>query len=189
MRVPEDLALIGVDNDPLECELMTPPLSSVAVPWRAMGEAVADLVSRAFAGKPIAGQRLVIQPLDVISRRSTDGFAISDDLVRAAVAWIHENGDRRVSVPSVTAAVQAPRQRLERLFREHLGRTIMQEVRRTHVETAKRLLRTTSLPLTEIARRSGFSTAARLNQAFHLEVGAPPGDYRRRSCIVVDDHD
>jgi LacI family transcriptional regulator len=103
------------------------------------------------------------------------------------VAWIHEHADRRITVPTVAAAIQAPRQRLERLFRTHLGRTIMQEVRRTHVEAAKELLTTTNLTLPEIASRSGFTNSALLNHAFRREVGLPPGEYRRRVGALVDD--
>jgi LacI family transcriptional regulator len=185
--VPEDLALVGVDNDTLECELVTPPLSSVAVPWQTMGERVAELVFEALAGRPIAGRRVVIEPLDVVSRRSSDTFAISDAMVRSAVAWIHDHADQRISVPAVVTAVHTPRQRLERLFRTHLGRTIMQEVRRSHVEVAKGLLATTDLTLPEVASRSGFTNPALLNQAFQREVGLPPGEYRRRAGATVDD--
>jgi LacI family transcriptional regulator len=189
LRVPEDLALVGADNDTLECELIQPPLSSVAIPWRVMGDLVADLTEQALSGRSIAGQRVVVQPVNVVARRSTESLAISDRVVRTAVAWIHAHADRRITVPAVAAAVRTPRQRLERLFRAHLGRTIMHEVRRTHVEVAKRLLATTHLPLATIADRSGFTTSALLNQAFHREVGLPPGEYRRRVRAAVDDGD
>jgi LacI family transcriptional regulator len=189
LRVPEDLALVGVDNDMLECELITPPLSSVAIPWRTMGESVAELVHQGLAGRPIAGQRVVIEPIDVVSRRSSDALAIDNAMVRSAVAWIREHADRRISVPAVAAAVRTPRQRLERLFRTHLGRTIMQEVRRAHVEAGKALLATTDLTLPEIASRSGFTNSALLNQAFHREVGLPPGEYRRRVGALIEDDD
>lgn len=187
-RVPEDLCLVGVDNDALQCELITPPLSSVAIPWQAMGEGAAELVHRVVNGGSIEGQRVVIEPVEVVARRSSDVLAISDAVVRAAVTWIREHAAQRMTVPTVTAAVGIGRQRLERLFREHIGRTIMQEIRRTHVEAAKQLLAATELPLPEIARRSGFTTSALLNQAFHREVGVPPGEYRRRlRTLALDD--
>jgi LacI family transcriptional regulator len=180
VRIPEDVALVGVDNDTMECELVAPPLTSVAVPWRTVGQQAAHLVQRALAGETIAGERIVIPPVDVIARRSSDVLAIDDPLVVSAVTWICEHADRRLTVPSVARAVSVTRQRLERRFRAVLGRTVMQEVRRAHIELAKRLLSTTRLDLSRIARQSGFTSAALLSVAFRNETGVPPGAFRRR---------
>ena len=180
LRIPEDLALVGVDDDPLECEVMAPPLSSIAVPWRSVGRSAADLLRQALAGKSIAGQRLVLPPAHVVVRRSSDVLAIDDAIVARAVTWIHENGGRRVTVPMVARAAGVTRQRLERRFRAALGRTVMQEVRRAHVEVARRLLATTDLELIHVATRSGFTNAALLSEAFRRELGVTPGAYRRR---------
>lgn len=187
LRIPEDLALVGVDNDTIECELIAPPLSSVAVPWLSMGEKVAQLVQRGLAGERISGERVVVEPLEVVARRSSHTLAIEDSTVRAAVAWIQTNTDRRVTVPMVAEAVNTTRQRLERRFRAHLGRTVMQEVRRAHVEAAKRLLSTTHLTLPEIAQRTGFTNPALLNEAFRREVDLTPGEYRRRARATLGD--
>jgi LacI family transcriptional regulator len=187
LRVPEDLAFIGVDNDTLECELISPPLTSVAVPWRTMGESAAELARRALTGRPIAGQRIVVEPLDVVTRRSSDTLAVDDVLVKAAVDWIQSHADRRVTVPMVAAGVKTTRQRLERRFRALLGRTVMHEVRRTHVEAAKRLLLGTRLTLPAVASQSGFTTAALLNEAFRRETGVSPGEYRRRARSLSSD--
>jgi LacI family transcriptional regulator len=187
LRVPEDLALVGVDNDVIECELIAPPLSSVAVPWLSLGEKVAGLVQRGLAGESISGERIVIEPLEVVARRSSDTLAIDDQVVRAAVAWIQAHTDRRVTVPMVADAVNTTRQRLERRFRANLGRTVMQEVRRAHVEAAKRLQSTTRLTLPEIARRTGFTNPALLNEAFRREVDLTPGEYRRRAKASLEE--
>jgi LacI family transcriptional regulator len=180
LRVPEDVALIGVDNDTFECEVTAPALSSVAVPWRSFGASAARLVELGLSGTPIAGRRVLVKPLDVVVRRSSDAFAIENSLVSAAVAWIHEHADRRLTVPVIAKAISVSRQRLERHFRRHLGRTVIEEVRRARVEVARRLLSTTQLPLPEIAKRSGFTNSALLSVAFRREVGVPPGAYRRR---------
>lgn len=180
LRIPEELALVGVDNDALECEIAAPPLSSVAVPWASYGETAARLVQSGLRGQSIAGTRVLVEPLDVVTRRSSDTFAIEDPLVAAAVAWIHGHVEQRLSVPTVASAIRATRQRLERGFRRHLGRTVLDEIRSARVEAARRLLWNTDLPLIDIARRSGFTNAALLSVAFHREVGMPPGAYRRR---------
>jgi LacI family transcriptional regulator len=189
LRVPEDLALLGVDNDALECEIAAPPLSSVAVPWARFGETAAQLVQSGLRGNPIAGTRVLVEPLDVVVRRSSDTFAIQDPMVAAAVAWIHGHIAERLTVPTVASAIHTTRQRLERGFRRHLGRTVLEEIRRARVEVARRLLGTTDSPLLEIARSSGFSNATLLNVSFHREVGMPPGAYRRhaRALSSMDD--
>jgi LacI family transcriptional regulator len=180
LRVPEDIALVGVDNDALECELMAPPLSSVMIPWQELGRSAATLVQLALSGQSIAGKRIVISPLAVMPRRSSDILAIEDPLVARAVRWIRANIDRRLTVTMVSSAVGSARQRLERRFRRVLDRTVKEEIQRARVEAARKLLGTTSSGLAEVAKRSGFTNAALLNVAFRREIGVPPGVYRRR---------
>jgi LacI family transcriptional regulator len=180
LRVPEDIALVGADDDALECELMAPSLSSVIIPWQEVGRSAARLVQLALSGDSSSVQRLVISPLSVQVRRSTDVLAIEDQLVAEAVRWIRTNIDRRLTVSMVARAVGSARQRLERRFRGVLDRTVKDEIQRARVEAARELLRTTSAGLTEVAKRSGFTTSALLNAAFRRELGMPPGVYRRR---------
>lgn len=186
VRVPEEVALIGVDNDTLECELSSPPLSSVLIPWREVGEEAAELVSQALSGE-LELQRRVVAPLHVVSRRSSDVLAVDNRLVADAVAWIRSNAERRLTVGMVIQAVGGGRQRLERAFRRVLDRTIQEEIRRSHVDVARRLLETTQNDLTEIARRSGFSNATLLNLAFQRELQTAPGAYRRRMLKALSD--
>jgi LacI family transcriptional regulator len=186
LRVPEDVSIVGVDNDTFECEITAPPLSSVAVPWRSVGESAARLVQLGLRGVPIAGRRELIQPLDVVVRRSSDAFAIQNSLVSSAVAWIHGHVGTRLTVPLIADAISVSRQRLERHFRRHLGRTVHEEIRRARVELARRLLSTTELPLPEVAKRSGFTNSALLSVAFRREVGVPPGAYRRSARGLGD---
>ena len=180
LRVPEDLAIVGVDNDELLCELLSPPLSSVMIPWKDVGRQAAALVRLALGNQPIAGRRVMVHPVDVAVRRSSDALAIEDGVVASAVAWIRENADRHLSVTMVARAVGGGRQRLERRFRRSLDRTVQQEIRRAHVEAAKHWLATTRCRMTEVAQRSGFTNASLLNAAFQREMGMPPGAYRRR---------
>jgi LacI family transcriptional regulator len=180
LRVPEDIALVGADNDALECELMAPPLSSVIIPWQEVGRSAAALVQRALSGEALPSKRTVISPLAVQVRRSSDVLAIEDELVVHAVRWIRSNIERRITVTTVARAVGSARQRLERRFRRVLDRTVKDEIQRARVETARDLLRSTSAGLAEVAKRSGFTTAALLNVAFRREIGMPPGVYRRR---------
>jgi LacI family transcriptional regulator len=180
LRVPEDLALVGADNDVLECELISPPLSSVMVPWQELGRNAARLVQRALSGESIAGAREVLSPIAVMARRSSDVFSVSDPLVVKAVRWIRDNAGQRVTVDMVARAMGGGRKRLERRFRAALGRTVHDEIRRAHVDLAKGLLQTTGTSMVQVAKNSGFTNAALLSVSFHREVGMPPGLYRRR---------
>lgn len=181
LRIPEDIALVGADNDALECELISPPLSSVMIPWHEVGQSAAQLVSLALAQKSLPPKRIVIEPVTVVARRSSNLLAVGDTLVARAVAWIRANVSRRLTVPMVARGVASGRHSLERAFRRALGRTVQEEIRRAHVDAAKRLLETSRASLSEIAKLSGFTTPALLTVAFQREVGTTPGLYRRRA--------
>lgn len=180
LRVPDDIALVGVDNDVVECELLSPPLSSVMVPWQELGDRAACLVERALDGQRLERQRWLLAPIAVAARRSSEIFAIEDAVVAKAVRWIRQNAHQHINVPMVADAVGGGRKRLERRFRRVLNRTVQEEIRRARIEIAMRLLRTTKTGLVEIAKQCGFSNAALLSIAFKREVGMPPGVYRRR---------
>jgi len=180
LRIPEDVALLGVDNDTAECEILSPALSSVAVPWPSLGELAAELVVRGLGGAALDPKRIDVGPIGVVSRPSSDRAAVRDPMVSAAMNWIEQHATRRVRVPMVAAAVGVPRRRLERRFRVALGRSVLEEIRRAHVEVAKRLLETTELTLPEVARQSGFTNAGLLADAFRRETELTPGQYRRK---------
>jgi LacI family transcriptional regulator len=186
LRIPEDLALVGADNDTLECELMAPRISSVVIPWQEVGRRAAELTMDALMGRPPAQPRVVVSPVTVVARRSTELLAIRDPLVADAVCWIRAHADQRLTVPMVASAVGGGRQRLERRFRATLDRSVLEEIRRARVEVAKQLLATTRTDLREVARQSGFATAGVLNGAFVREVGTTPGAYRRQLARELD---
>jgi LacI family transcriptional regulator len=189
LRVPEDVSIVGVDNDAIQCELTAPPLSSVMVPWQNLGRQAGQWVRQVLAGQAIAGKRVAMSPGHVVTRRSSDALAIEDPLVGRAVAWIHKHSGRPLTVPEVARASATSRRRLERRFHAVLGRTVVQEIRRIRVETAKRLLAATRHDLAQIAKLCGFTSAALLSVAFRREVGVPPGAYRRRLKGTPPDHD
>jgi len=179
VRIPEDLAVIGADNDLVDCELTSPPLSSVAIPWQTVGKQAAELVARALSGTDIAGTRLTVSPLDVVARRSTEVSAIADPVVAAAVTWLTEHVSQCLTLDAVARAAGCSRQRLEQRFRAAIGRTVMQEVSRARVERAKRLCSNSNLTLAAIAEQCGFADATTLSVAFRRETGMPPGAYGR----------
>jgi LacI family transcriptional regulator len=178
LRVPEDVALIGVDDDEFTCRLCSPPLSSVAMPLERLGNEVAVMIDYLMSGQQPPRQKVVLEPTGVTRRRSTDIVMVDDADVAAAIAMIRRNADRPLSVTEILRAIPVGQRKLERGFRRYLGRTMLQEIRRAHVREAERLLASTDLPVEEIASRSGFSSSSKLATAFREETGLTCSAYR-----------
>ena len=179
LRMPEDVAILGVQNDDLLCELARPSLSIVAVAKEKIGWEAAALLDRLLAGGPRPAAPLLIPPTEVVCRRSSDTLAVEDGDVVAAVQFIRQNCQRPLSVDQVLAVVAVSRRTLERRFQQTLNRGVWQEIRRAHLERAKRLLLNTDLPMAGVARRAGFSDQKQLSVIFKQETRLTPTAFRR----------
>lgn len=179
LAVPEEVAMLGVDNDDLLCELARPSLSSVAVPAEAVGSSAAALLDRLMAGrKPPRGPTL-LGPIGVVSRQSSDVLAIADQDVAEAVRYIRDRGHEPIAIDAILDHVAVSRRSLERRFRRLLGRGIWDEIRRVHMGRAKELLATTSMSMADVAEASGFSDNKHLSVVFRQELAQTPSEYRR----------
>ena len=181
--VPDDVAVLGVDNDEVECGLSSPPLSSVAIPLERIGYAAAELLDRLMAGKAAPTETIFLPPVRVVTRQSTEMLAIDDQAVAQALSYIRKHAAEGVSVHATVNSMAQGRRLLECRFRELLGRTILQEIHRVRVEIAKELLAGTNLPMPAIARHAGFANAARLCVVFRHVTSMTPSAYRQRSVI------
>jgi LacI family transcriptional regulator len=179
LRVPEDVALVGVDNDDLLCEMARPPLSSVSLPVNRIGHAAASLLDDLLGGKKSPGD-LLLPPVGVIARQSSDVLALEDPEVATAVRFIRTHGHTALRVADVLREVPISRRSLERRFRRALDRSIWEEIRRVHVEQARGLLARSGMPMAEVARHAGFSDSRQLSTVFREETGLTPTAYRRR---------
>ena len=130
LRVPDDVALLGVDNDELECRLATPPISSIDIPAQRIGYEAARLLDQLLHGKRPANRSLFLPPIRVVTRQSTDTLATGDHVVRAALSYIREHATSGITVDSVVRQIDASRRELERHFRRVLGRSVLTEIRR-----------------------------------------------------------
>jgi LacI family transcriptional regulator len=178
IAVPEQMAVIGVDNDHLICELCMPQLSSVITNPRRTGYLAAELLDQWMNGKKPAGEAHRIEPLGVLMRRSTDILAIDDPDVAGAVRFIREHACDRINVADVLREVPVSRRILESRFLKQLGRTPHDEILRVRIDRVKRLLADTTLPISVIAQRAGFSSEDYLGVAFQRAVGKSPCLYR-----------
>lgn len=179
IAVPEEVAVIGVDNDELLCELADPPLSSVISNTHRTGYEAASLLDQMMSGGNVEPAATLIEPLGIRTRLSTDTLAIDDPDVAAAVRFIRENACRGINVMDVLKQVPLTRRVLENRFRQIVGRTPHEEITRLKISRARQLLVETDLPLSAIARRTGFQHDEYLSVAFKKSVGIPPGRYRK----------
>jgi len=124
---------------------------------------------------------ILVPPLRVVTRQSTDTLAIQDSDVAAALAFIRNFAHEEINVDSILREVPLSRRALERKFRDQLGRTVLEEIRRARLDLAKSLLSETNLPMPSIAARCGFSGARRLAVVFRQIVGATPTEYRAQT--------
>lgn len=179
IAVPEDVAVLGVDNDELLCSLCNPPLSSVIPNARIVGFRAAELLAHLMnnGGQLERGQ--LIAPLGVATRQSTDVVAIDDPEISAALRFIRENACRGINVRDVTCHVPVSRSTLERQLRKHLGRTPQQEIRRVQIRRAQELLATTDLTTERIAALCGFEHTEYFHVVFRRELNVTPGDFRK----------
>lgn len=178
LHIPEQVALLGVDNDDLECHLCTPILSSIDLGSERVGYEAAKMLHAMMDHRAPKQKRISIPPLGIVTRQSTDTLAIQDSEVAAALAYIRSSAHENIGVESILQAVPLSRRALERKFREQLGRTVLEEIRRVRLELAKSLLSDTNLPMPAIAVRCGFSGARRLAVVFRQVTGMTPSEYR-----------
>ena len=188
LTVPDEVAVIGVDNDEFLCNLSDPPLSSVAPDTHRTGYEAAALLDRLMSGRERSrGQAIFVQPLGVVARRSTDVLALGDADISAAVHFIREHACDGIAVKDLLEKIPLSRRVLEGRFRKLLGRTPHDEIARVRFDRVQRLLRETRLPLAEIALRSGFRNAEYLTTAFRREFGVTPSVYRRSAGLSFSD--
>jgi LacI family transcriptional regulator len=179
LRVPEDVAILGVNNDTIRCELATPPLSSVATSPTVAGRKAAELLARIMAGDETAKTEIRIEPDGVVVRRSSDMLAVPDKGVAAALRFIREHACDGINVDQVLPHAAMSRAQIEKKFREYLGRSPQAEIRRVQVLKIRQLLAETELPLKHIAELTGFEYMEYMSYVFKRAVGMSPGAYRR----------
>ena len=181
VHVPEEVAVVGMDNDEIVCAMASPPMSSVDVNAARIGFEATALLARLMAqgaGWDRTGS-VGVPPRGVVTRQSTDVLAVADKAVSSAVRFIRENAARGIDVGDVVAHTRASRAALDLRFKAALGRTPKAEILRVRLDRAKQLLTETNLSLDEVAELCGVRTAKYLGDVFFREVGVRPGEYRR----------
>jgi LacI family transcriptional regulator len=181
LLVPEEIAVLGANNDANRCDLSYPPLSSVATNSYQSGYQAAECLAHLMEdGRPTVTD-LRVEPIGVVPRHSTDMQAIDDKNVAAALSYIRENACSGISVDLVVRHAYASRSQLEKKFRRHFGRSPQAEIRRVQLAKIKQLLLETNFPLKKIAELTGFEHIEYMCVVFKRLTGDAPGEYRKKN--------
>lgn len=178
IAVPDEVAVLGVDNDDLLCNLCHPPMSSIIPNMHQTGYRAAELLDKLMSGQKASPEVRFIEPIGIATRQSTDTLAIEDANLVRAIRFIREHACEGISVKDVLRAVPQSRRILESRFKKLVGRTPHDEILRVQLDRAKVLLAETDLPMVTVAERSGFAHVEYFSAVFKRETGCPPGRYR-----------
>jgi LacI family transcriptional regulator, galactose operon repressor len=183
IRVPDDIAILGVDNDEQVCRSANPPLSSIALATERGGYAAAALLATLMSGRTPENKVITVYPSHTVPRQSTNTLAIDDPAIVRALRLVRENSNRHLRVADLTAASGLSRRALQDRFKQYLGRTPMEEIHHGRVERIARLLVETNMTVGEIAAASGFEFDAHVARFFSFHTGMTPLAYRKKNRI------
>jgi LacI family transcriptional regulator len=178
--VPDEIGVIGVDNDDVECELCCPPLSSIEPNQERIGFMAGETLAQLLCGVRSMSREILIKPTTLVGRRSTDAAAVRDPIVAEALRFLRAYACKDIHAPDIARHLNVSRRYLEQRFRKSVGRSLHTEIQRLRLEMAQRLLGETDWKLQMIAERSGFKQAAHLSALFYEKLGLRPGQYRQR---------
>ncbi len=181
IAIPEEIALLGTTNDTLLCNLLNPPLSSIGLDSFQSGYTAAKILDMKMSRKKkIINTPVLIPPIGVVKRQSTDITVVTDSDVAEALQYIRLHGGEGLSVAEVANHVGLSLSTLERRFREHIKRTPEKEILRIRIKRVQTLLLESQLPIREICAKTGFATPEYMIQVFRRETGMTPKEYRTR---------
>jgi LacI family transcriptional regulator len=180
LAVPYEIAVLGGSDDELLCDASWPPLSGINVPAEQIGHEAASILDRMMRGGKAPARATLLSPTGVVSRRSTDTVAIDDLDVAQALKIIRADACKPIQINDILRVVPVSRSSIERKFRQAIGRSPTEEIRRVRMAKAKSLLAETSMPMQKIADACGFATYNYLTRVFTSENGITPREFRSR---------
>ncbi len=180
IKVPDEVAVIGANNDELVCGLTHPMLSSVSIPWNAIGEVVGESMQGLLSGekRDLSAPRIV-PPGGVILRHSANHFSVDDAMLRRAMSYLSDRLQDPINVATLCSDLRIARRTLERKFKEHYRCTPREMLCQLRVNHAKRLLSETNHPISLVAELCGFNEPEQMAVVFKRLTGIPPSKFRR----------
>ena len=184
LSVPEDVAVIGVDNSPFICDMLSPSMSSVEVAEERFGYKAASILDQLMNGVDVPHEPVLIAPEQIVERRSTDIIHLQDDFISRVLGFIQDNAGNPINVADIVSALHCNRRMLEIRFRDKTGRSLHEEIRRTRIQRACKLLRETNMLIETLFEACGYSSRERFNASFKLETGTTPSGYRKEYRLL-----
>jgi len=185
LRIPEDVAILGANDDEVRCELANPPLSSVATNHLQSGYQAAKVLAELLEGRPVLNTYTNVDPDSVVTRHSTDILAVPDRKIAAAANFIKQNACKGICVDQVARHAGMARTQLEQKFRRYFARSPQAEIRRVQLAAIRSLLVSSDLPLRTVAELTGFAHTEYLSVFFKRETGESPGRFRRKLQLAA----
>jgi hypothetical protein len=179
IKIPEEIAVLGVDNDEIICSLSDPPLSSVNLNIVKGGYEAAQLIERLMRDKEASCEDVVIHPTTITNRLSTDIYSTGDPYILVALKYIHQNLATKITVEDVVRQVPLSRRLLEIHFKQVTGSSIYQYIFNLRMERFSQLLLESSEPIADIAMSVGLSDYKNLARQFKLWKKYTPAEYRK----------
>lgn len=180
ISVPEQIAVIGVDDDELICDITVPPLSSVALNSEKAGFQAAELMGRLMRGEKMNGQIIIQEPSRVVPRQSTDVIAVNDLDVIKAISYIRKYYNEPISVDNVANEVNLSRRHLYKKFVETLGHSVHKEIKSMRIKHICKMLVESDLSIYQITMSLGFTEIEHISRYFQKEKGLSPQEYRNK---------
>lgn len=178
ITVPDDVAVLGVDNDLAMCELSIPPMSSIDINAEGVGYEAAVLLDKMMSGRKPTKMVMRLAPRGVVTRRSTDIVASEDEEVARAAQYIRDHAGTGLQVSDVLSHLGVSRASLQQRMKKVLGRTVHEEIQRVRLAKAKELLATGKLTIKQVSRESGFASVQYMTRVFRAMTGETPARYR-----------
>ncbi|MCC8164636.1 MAG: helix-turn-helix domain-containing protein [Planctomycetes bacterium] len=185
LAIPEDVALVSVDNEELLCELSTPPMSSIPFDRFEIGFRAAERLDALMQGLIDYMPPLLIQPLPLVERASSTLLSSTDIMVNEALSYIRQNARQGIGAVEVVRQAKCSRRTLETRFKKIVGVSILEEIHRVRIGHASHLLLETTLPVSRISTDCGFNSVARFIAVFTEMTGVSPKAYRQRKGVMV----
>jgi LacI family transcriptional regulator len=188
LRVPVEIAVLGVDNDQLLCSSTVPMLSSIRTGGYRRGLLAAEMLDNLMHGRPVRKSAVAQEPLSVVTRGSTGYDAMSDPVIARAITFIRARAPSGgIDVADIVRAANCSRRYLERHFRDRLGRSVRDELVRERIEHVKELLREGDMTVGEITEATGFARDSHLAFLFRKETGRTMLQWRRENRELPDE--
>jgi LacI family transcriptional regulator len=185
IRVPQEVAVLGVDNDVMLCELSDPPLSSIELDIERAGYDTARAMDLMITGRVKFYRDILVPPLKVVTRNSTDIYASQDNYVATVLDFIHKNIDQNLLVDQIVKEVPMSRRSLEKRFLEVTGYPVYKYIFKLRIEKLAQKLVSSELSVFEIALEMGFPDSKNISRQFRQVMGCTPVEYRKRAAEKI----